>query len=347
MAGRRLGVSRTGVIGLAIALLLLWWALHDVEFGEVVARVRSVRLLPFLAAVAITPLLLLPLRAIRWRYMLRPNGATLRFGPLFHASSIGMMMNYLLPARAGELARAYAVKDLTGSPMSTALGSIAMERVADGLTVVATMVVVLAVGDFGTDRTIAGWSLAQIAALGAAVFGVALLVATWMVFWPQPVRRISSRVFGAILPESWAKRMKWFVDGVIAGFDVLGSPRRTLGVVFWSVVIWLINAAGIWLGLYAFDIHVTWTAALAVQALIVFGISLPSTPGFFGPFEAAARAGLALYGVDATRALAFSAPFHLFVYFVPFAVVGMWSISRTGLRISQLSRRKPNAAGAS
>jgi hypothetical protein len=117
-------------------------------------------------------------------------------------------------------------------------------------------------------------------------------------------------------------------------------------VIFWSAVLWGVNALSIWLGLIAFDISVPWTAAIIVQALLGLAVALPSSPGFFGPFEAAGKASLALYGVDASRALAFSAPYHLFAFFVPVMLVGLWSLSRTGLRLSKLSRSKAAAVPA-
>jgi uncharacterized protein (TIRG00374 family) len=321
--GRRrfFSFNRTAIIGLLIAGLLMWWALHDVAFADVLARVRGLSLLPFLGAVTLTTLGLLPLRVIRWRYMLRLQGEVLPFAPLFHATALGTMANYLLPARAGEFVRAYAARELTGARFSSALGSIALERVVDGLTIVAMMVLALAYGDFTANGGTPG--IAESIALVAAIFfGGALLAAMWLVFWPKPFRSITDRLMAVFLPVSMANQLVDIRDGIIQGFDSLGSKERSLGVILWSIVLWSTNAAGIWLGLYAFGITVPWT------------------------FEAAGRASLAIYGVSASLALAFSAPFHLFAYFVPVTLFGLWSAYRTGLHISELRKQKPEPAVA-
>lgn len=335
---KRLGINRSGAIGLAIAVLLLWWALRDVDFVDVATRVREMRVVPFVAAMVLCLVAQLGLRALRWQHVLRPNGKSLPYLPLFHATAAGALANCVLPARAGEFVRAYAARELTTSRFSTAFGSIAVERVMDGLTLVALMVLALAAGDFGNGGKVGGFTLAGVAGIAAAVFGVAMVGSLLVVWKPGLVRWLSAKTVEPLLPGRLGTRLRQILEGVIEGFDALRSVNRTLAVIFWSLVLWGVNGLSIWLGLIAFDISVPWTAAIIVQALLGFAVALPSSPGFFGPFEAAGKAALALYGVDASRALAFSAPYHLFAFVVPVMLIGLWSLSRTGLRISRLSQ---------
>jgi len=121
---------------------------------------------------------------------------------------------------------------------------------------------------------------------------------------------------------------------------VLRSPRRLAGVIFWSLVLWLVNALAFYVGFAAFDIPVSYTGALLLQGLLVLGISIPSTPGFFGPFEAVIVAVLALYGVRASLAFSYAIAFHV-TTFVPITLLGLWSLVRTPGGISAL-RRTPS-----
>ena len=68
-------------------------------------------------------------------------------------------------------------------------------------------------------------------------------------------------------------------------------------VVFWSVVLWLVNALSFYLAFLAFDLPVGYVAALVLQGVLVFGIAVPSAPGYVGPFEAVITAVLAVYGI--------------------------------------------------
>src|SRR5262249_51405131 len=63
-----------------------------------------------------------------------------RGGIVLEAFIVGFAANYLLPARLGELFRADYLKRISGLPRTAALGSIAVERTIDGLTVVALLV---------------------------------------------------------------------------------------------------------------------------------------------------------------------------------------------------------------
>jgi uncharacterized membrane protein YbhN (UPF0104 family) len=110
-------------------------------------------------------------------------------------------------------------------------------------------------------------------------------------------------------------------------------------VVFWSLVLWLVNALAFYVGFAAFDIPVSYTGALLLQGLLVLGISIPSTPGFFGPFEAVIVAVLALYGIPRSLAFSYAIAFHI-TTFVPITLMGLWSTARTPEGFRML-RRSP------
>lgn len=109
-----------------------------------------------------------------------------------------------------------------------------------------------------------------------------------------------------------------------------------LAIFAWSFVIWTTNAAAFWIGLGSFQITVPWSGAFLLQAFVAFGILLPSTPGYFGPFEAACRLTLGFYAVSATRSVSFGLLFHLSAYFVPVVLIGFWSLSRSGISYANI-----------
>jgi len=314
--------------------LLLWWALHDVSPAEVWGEIRNAR--PgwlFAATVAVT--LTFPLRTIRWRYLLRDQGAVLPMAPLWHATAIGFMANNLLPARAGELARAYAARSLTGVRFTTALASVAVERVFDGLFIVGLLVVGFLGGGFTTAATIQGVRLSRMAAGGAILFGSVLIVAVAVVWQPAVTRRLAHAVLHRLLPARWADRLLVLVDGVLDGLSALRAPGRLGAVLVWSLILWLTNAASFALAFVAFGLTLPWGAALVLQGLLAFGVAVPSTPGFFGIFEGVTRAALALYGVAGTAAVSLAIGFHI-AGFIPITVLGLWSLWRAGLHFRDL-----------
>src|SRR6187549_2660437 len=92
-----------GLLGIAISVVLLAWAARGVDFDRILANVRQAHLAPLLLSIVIATLTF-PIRAVRWRLLLRDeDGRPLPVGALWHAVAIGFMANNLLPFRAGEL----------------------------------------------------------------------------------------------------------------------------------------------------------------------------------------------------------------------------------------------------
>ena len=328
------------VAGLLISALLLWWALHDVSLSEVWTEVRGARL-GWLLAAAAGATLTFPLRTIRWRYLLRDQGTVLPLKPLWHATAIGFMANNLLPARAGEVARAYAVRSLTGVRFTTAFASVAVERVFDGLFLVGLLVVGFLAGGFTTAAAVQGMPLGRIAMGGAVLFGSVFVVALAVVWQPAVTRRLAHAVLHRLLPARWADRMLGMVDGVLDGLSALRAPGRLGAVLFWSLILWLTNAASFALAFAAFGLSLPWGAALVLQGLLAFGVAVPSTPGFFGVFEGVTRAALTLYGVAASSAVSLAIGYHI-TGFLPITVLGLWSLWGAGLHLGELKRGEPS-----
>jgi hypothetical protein len=285
-----------------------------------------------------------PLRAIRWRLILRdPEGGAFALGSLWHAVAIGFMANNLLPVRAGEFARAYVAQQQLPVRFTTALASVGVERVCDGLMLVALLAVALVAPSFPHDTTLGGRSIAGLAQGFAALFGVVLVLALLVVHRPAPWLALLQRVAHAVLPARFAERLVQAAEGLVAGLAVLKSPGRLLRVVGWSLVLWLVNAASFAVCFRAFGIPVPPEGALLLQGVIGFGVALPSSPGFVGVFEVATKATLAIYGIDATRALSYAVGYHLST-FVPITLLGLYSLSRMRLHLAELRARTGTAA---
>lgn len=324
----------TAALGVLISLLLLWWVLHDVSLGEVWHEIRNAKPGWFAAAI-VAATLTFPLRAIRWRYLLRNEGAVIPLGPLWHATAIGFMANNLLPARAGEFARAYAARQLTGVRFMTAFASIAIERILDGLFLVGLLMVGFLGGGFTTAATIGGVRLSRIAVGGAAFFGAVFVVALAVVSLPHLTRKVSHSVLHRIFPERWAARLLGLIDGLLDGLTALREPGRLAWALFWSLVLWLTNASSFALAFVAFGISLPWGAALVLQGILAFGVAIPSSPGFFGVFEGATRASLVLYGVAASSAVSLAIGYHI-AGFIPITVLGLWSLGQAGMHMKDL-----------
>jgi uncharacterized protein (TIRG00374 family) len=331
-----------GATGLLISALLLWWALHDVNPREVVAHVREARWPLFTLSVAVATSVF-PIRALRWRYLLERDHTRPAFAPLWHATAIGFMANNLLPARAGEVARAYAVRRLAGVRFSQAVGSLAVERMMDGLVLLSLMALVIVLGGVGQGAAVAGVSLFRTGVGAALLFVPSLLVAFWVVNRPERALVFLRSISGKLLPQGTSSRLVNVLAGLLTGLESLRSGSRFAMVTLWSLVHWVVGGVAYWLGFRAFGLEVPWSAAWLLQSLVAFGVAIPSSPGFFGPFEAVVRATLGIYGVPASQAISYAVAYHL-AAFIPVTLFGLWSLARFHLHLADL--RTDDAWGA-
>lgn len=331
---KRGGFGWPGLIGLAVTIVLLWLVLRGVDLAEVGRHLRDVRVLPFIVAIIVATAAF-PIRTVRWWYLLRVDGQALSFLPLWHATAIGFMANNVLPARSGEVARAYAARRLTGVPFTTAVGTLVIERILDGLTLVTLLAIAAAAGGFSSDTQIGDVPLATImtgaSVLFAAILGAAM-VAVWFPNFSLGITRATAR---AVLPHRWADKITAVAKNLLDGLEVLRSGRRFVTVALWSFAVWGVNGLSFLACFYAFNLQVPVSAAFVLQSIIAFGVAIPSSPGFFGPFEFATRITLAAYGIGATAAVSYAVGYHIGT-FLPITLLGLWSLSRAHLHLTDL-----------
>jgi uncharacterized protein (TIRG00374 family) len=321
---------------LIVSVALLVWVLHSIDPREVWEHARHANGWLLLLTVIVATLTF-PVRTIRWRLILRDvDGRRLPWIPLWHATTIGFMANNLLPARAGEVARAYVASQQLPVRFSTALTSLGVERVFDGLIMLGLMALAIAAPSFPAHAHVGGRSLPAVVTSAAVLFGILLLLALIVVHRPAPWLTVFERVGRRLLPARLAERFISGTEGIIAGLVVLKSPSRFAGVVFWSLVLWLKNAAAFAICFRAFGIAIPVEAALLLQGIIGFGVAVPSTPGYIGVFEAATLVTLQFYGVDSSLAVSYALTYHV-TTFIPITLLGFWSLSRLHLRLRELS----------
>jgi uncharacterized protein (TIRG00374 family) len=327
-------ISWRGLIALALTVGLLWWAFKDVSWVELWHHVRDAN--PWLLILAvIVGTMVFPLRAFRWRPILDPVAPNLPYGPLWRATAIGFMANSVLPSgRAGEIVRPFMLSRETQIPFSAALASLVVDRVFDALVVLLLILVALLDPSLPSGISIGAF-------VGTTVFVVSgLTIALYtIVFFPEQLVRLYEAFARRVAP-AFEARGREMLRSFAAGLSVLRHPGRFFIVFLWALLMWLVQPLAFWIGFEAVGIDVPFTAALLVQGIIVFAVAVPSTPGFFGLFEAAAKTGLAVYGIHENLALAWGLTYHI-LSLIPIVVIGLYYLARSGVKLSDLKQIKP------
>jgi uncharacterized protein (TIRG00374 family) len=258
---------------------------------------------------------------------------------LWRAVAIGIMVSNLVPARAGELARAYALtRETDRVRFSGAFASVAVDRVFDAIVVLGLMLLAMVDPAFPRGEHVGGqpaWRWLALGGVAVAAAGVALYL---IVFFPAHLIRWFEAIAGRISPALEARGR----DALLAfagGLGVLLDPGRFLATLWWTLLHWLLNAFAFWIGFKAVGIDAPFSAALVLQGIIAIGVAVPSAPGFFGVFEWLAKTTLPIFGVGETLAVSWAIGFHL-LSFVPITVIGMYYFARLGMHMGDIKRAR-------
>jgi len=255
-----------GLFGLTVTVVLLWWALRDVAFAEVWARIRQGDMLLLGAAVAVATFGFF-IRALRWKILLTPVKPDTALRSRFAGVSIGFMANNVLPARVGEFARALAFSRLEPVSASAAFGSLVVERFLDGVVLLLFLVIpVLTPGFPSTGVLSQGFGAVALKAAVAAVAAVLLILVVMAVF-PAWFIRTTER-FAHLLPRALARPV---VDALAAFLDsvaILRSPRLLSLAFAWTLAFWTwpSSRSTFWLSCWIRRINSALDCALALLA---------------------------------------------------------------------------------
>ena len=326
-----------GVIGLVVTVLLLWWVLRDVSPGEVWAELRGANLWMMAGAVGLATFSFV-LRAIRWRVLLEPQHSGSDFDARFGATCAGFAANNLFPARIGEFVRAYVLATVAQVPLGGSIGSLVVERVLDGLVLAFFLFATISLPEFPLGEGATAARVQQIAIIGSILFLAGFMLLRIAARRPAGTVALWDKTIGRLAPRRHVARVRGLVTSLGRGLGALADTGVFFRALAWSFTVWICMAASIWLALLAFSISAPgFTGAIFVQAIIAFAVAAPSTPGFFGVFEAASRLGLGVWDVPEATIVSFATSYHILT-FIPVTVLGLLYLRRIGLKWSDMSR---------
>ena len=327
-------MSWRSAIGIAISVAFLYWTLRDVDVSELWNVLRHSNIAWWALAVTCATSIF-PLRAIRWRLILNPVASEIPLGMLWRAVAIGMMVNNVYPARAGEPARAFALtRETPRVGFAAAFASLAVDRVFDALVLLSLLFIGAMDLPAAESTLVGGRPLSNWIGLGTVGVVALLLVLYAIVVFPARLIGLFEAFSRRVAPR-FEQRGRDALLAFAGGLSVLRNPRDFGAVLFWTFLHWLVHAFAMWCGFKAVGIDVSLLAAFVIQGLLAIGVAAPSSPGFFGVFEYIAKISLALYGVGDSDAVAWGFGYHILT-FIPITLIGLYYFGRLDLHFGDL-----------
>jgi len=305
---RVLWSQKTKLVGFILTIAFIVLVAHNVDLVEVRRALASANY-AFVLPAAILTLSGYGVRTYRWKRILRPSKdvPTLR---LFPVLVIGFATNNILPARVGEIARAYALGRRENVSKTLGLSSVILERLLDGLTLVffiSVLSLFFRLPGWGTDLARAGLLIF----LAAALLVLLLLAKEDLALglWERVLNRLPARLRG---------RLMGMATSAVLGLQALRDPREVVLVAITSLAVWLAEAGSYYLILRGFGLAlIGWQsvfAAVLVLVVVNLGIMVPSAPGYIGAFHFFAVLALGAFSVDRETALGVALVSHAMQY---------------------------------
>lgn len=332
------------ILAAALGAGLMAFVLRGADLGRVGDALTSARgdliALGLLAMVATDVA-----RALRWRHLLEPLGRVGRVAAL-RATVMGLAATAVLPGRVGEVLRPYVLARRERLSASAAIGTVALERLLDVAAILAifgfSAVVFEPRGGAGGGGLLPALNAAAAAAAGLALgaLGLAYAAATR----PASVGRRVARVTSA-LPAGLSRRLGRLSHGFSEGLEALRRPAPLAAALVWTVVVWLLIAAGLWCVAAAFGIDMPPAGAGLMLVPIALGVAVP-TPASVGGYHAAFQVGATtLFAAGAETAVAAGLVAHA-VSFLPHTVAGVPLMASEGVRLAGVGGLAGRAADA-
>jgi hypothetical protein len=322
-------------VGALISVLFIWLALRGLrleEFWGSVKQANYIWLLPGIGVYFIG----VWVRAWRWHYLLKPI-KEIPTRTMFPITTIGYMGNNIYPARAGEVLRAVILKRREGVSVSASLATIIVERIFDGVVMLAFVFVNLP--ELAKLTSASGFigNIQQVAVIGTGVFLGALAVFLLAAMFPQTTSKVGLWFIQRLLPQRLHTKVISLMNKFLDGLASLRSPLNVLMVFFTSVIIWLLETGKYWFVMHAFNFSVSFFALMLMNGIVNLATTIPSAPGYIGTFDAPGIAVLTAYGVDQATAAGYTLTLHVALW-LPITLLGAYYLTREGIKWSDSLR---------
>jgi uncharacterized protein (TIRG00374 family) len=284
LARRLLNVRTIGSIVFGLVLVfLLFRVILNVDFGRAFELMRRANLWMLLAGL-VAYYLTFPLRSLRWTLILRRVGTPVSYRAATEILFLSWFVNCIVPAKLGDLYRAYLLRGNFGASISRTVGTIFIERVTDIIVIFA---LALAAG-FWSFR---GRNRPEVDALFLAGFAVAVVLVL-LVFALRYLGGHLTRV----LPERLAELYERFHEGSTGAL----TPRVLLPVGALTAIVWLLEGARVYFVIHALNLtgmQLGISSSIFVALAASLLTAIPLTPAGIGFVQAGIVYALVLYGV--------------------------------------------------
>jgi glycosyltransferase 2 family protein len=336
--GKRLLNWRTIVPLVIVIVALVYFAQKaNINPQQTWASIRTANIYFLLAAFSIY-YLSFPIRTLRWRLLLqnvgytKANGVNLpKFWKLLEIIYISWFANVIVPAKLGDLYRAYLLHKETGLPATRTFGTVLAERLLDLIVLLLIFIpaVMISLHENLPSQLQFGLKITM------AVVIIGIITLFLLRLFPTQIARL--------VPQRFRGHYNHLQEGT------LGSFRRVPTLTALTVGVWACESLRFFFIALALNLiggnflHII-TAALFIALGEALLTAIPFTSGGIGLVEGGMLAMIALFTLDSSRAAAailIDRTISLFSLLALGFIVFMIAVGRDAAKLNRQKRAVP------
>jgi uncharacterized membrane protein YbhN (UPF0104 family) len=279
------------ILAVVVVVALIALFARKVDWSQTWGAIRNTS--PWLlAAAALTNILSVAIKGLRWHVFLRPIGVASLLLTL-RATYAGAALNHVLVANSGEAARVIFLARAARAPTSKVLATAALERIFEFLGFFALLAISIWLLELPPEVT----RLRAIALIGVVAL-VLLLVFLIRYEAGPPAQPVPGRGFGA--------RLKGFVRGFLQTLPGISSGPRYAAAIALTAGVWAFQLLSYHYTARAAHFDLPLAGSIAALLAANVGFALRVTPGNVGVFQMVYAMTAVTFGMDKNQAIGVS-----------------------------------------
>jgi uncharacterized protein (TIRG00374 family) len=311
--------------GSIIALILLGYCFKDLRWEDMeilYSRVSFYYLIP----VIFLEFIMVISRAARWGIIIE-NTKKLSLYRLSNLFSAGQVVNIVMPALTGMVARIWLFAKKAGLRKTYVFSTVIIEVLFDAICMLALIVLVSMGFVFPAEYRSISYIIAIVT---VSMFVLLYLILTFK----DQIGNIGRKCLRNRWPGLYIT-LKKFSYSFTKGISLLRSTKYFFRTLFLSAFSWVIHILAVYYLFKGFGFELPFIAAVVVMVINSLALMIPITPGNTGTFELAVTASLLAFGINKTDAVLFALALHL-LDLLPIFVMGSLFLRSEHLTLKQI-----------
>ena len=317
------------IAGFVISILLLFLSLRDIKFHEIIETLKKADFrFVFIPTVCI--FISAFLSALKWSKI---SGNNIKVGQTFVALIIGLFVNNVMPARIGEIVKAYVLSKKTGVSFTYGISTVLVDRFFDliGLLML-------------TFIFFPKHSLPPQVSQGIYILVTLLIVcmAAMIIMSRERFIKIIAGNLNKIKKPLFLKLARRITE-VQENLKRINSPLNIFYYISIAFVQWLFMSASLFCVMLTLGVSINPVYIPFVCALLNMGLTIPSSPGYVGVYQFLLVYLLSIFNIPKYEGFTVSILFHA-SWYIPYNILGFIFLMKEHLKIKELKKLEENGS---